>query len=98
MLTKVDLVERFYDLGYTKKAARVIIDDIVKVLITALLEGETIKLNGFGIFYIKEIKPRETIHVKTQQRVTIPGFKCPKFVAGKTLKRAIKEGFLREPD
>lgn len=90
------MIDRFATLGYTKKDAGEIIDDFMRVITEALIDGEEVMIHGFGTFYVKDIKPRETNDVRSMERITIPGFRSPKFVAGKLLKRAIKEGIYRE--
>jgi len=61
-----------------------------------LVEGESVQIHGFGTFDVKECKPRETVDLQTKERIVIPAYKAPKFTAGKLLKRAVKEGFIRE--
>lgn len=96
MLKRNDIIERLALKGYTKKDAGVIIDDVIKIITEAMVEGESVQLHGFGTFDVKEFKPRETVDLKTKERIVIPAYKAPKFTAGKLLKRAVKEGFIRE--
>lgn len=96
MIKKDELIERFAKLGYTKSASAIIIDDFKKVLTEALVAGESVQLHGFGTFSVKEHVEREVLDLKTQEMITVPAYKAPKFTAGKLLKRAVKEGFLRE--
>ena len=96
MLKKSDLIDRLAAKGYTKKDSAVIIDDFVAVITEALTEGESVLLYGFGEFSVREHAARESVDVLTQERITIPAYKAPVFTAGKLLKRAIKEGFLRK--
>lgn len=96
MLKKNDLIERLAQNGYTKKDAGVIIDDVVKIITDALIDGESVQLHGFGTFEVREHKERETVDLSTKERIIIPAYKAPKFTAGQLLKRAVKEGFVRE--
>ena len=96
MLKRNDLIERLAQKGYTKKDAGVILDDLVLTITEALVNGESVQIHGFGTFDIKECAPRETVDLQTKERIVIPSYKAPKFTAGKLLKRAVKEGFIRE--
>lgn len=96
MLKRNDIIERLTTNGYTKKDAGIILDDVVKILTEAMVNGETVQIHGFGTFSTKECKSRETIDLQTKERIIIPAYKAPKFTAGKLLKRAVKEGFVRE--
>ena len=95
-MKKKDLVERLAGKGYTKKSATIIIDDFVRVIAEALIEGEEISIHGFGTFYTIDTKPRESIDCRSKERITIPSFKAPKFTAGALLKRWVREGFIRD--
>ena len=96
MLNRNEIIERLAQIGYTKKAAGEIIDDVFAVITTALVEGESVRVHGFGTFDIKETAPRDMIHFQTKERITLPPMKTPRFTAGQFLKRAVKEGFVRE--
>lgn len=96
MLKRNDIIERLAQRGYTKKDAGIILDDIIKMITEALVDGESVQIHGFGTFDVKEFASRETVDLQTKQRIVIPAYKAPKFTAGKLLKRAVKEGFLRE--
>lgn len=91
-----EFVARFARKGYTKKDASTIIKDFITTISEILIEGEPVQLYGFGTFSVRESADREGVDVNTKERITIPGHKAPKFVPGKLLKRAIKEGILRE--
>lgn len=93
---KAELIDSLAELGYTKKAANLIINDIVKVITKALIDCRSVKLHGFGEFTVKKVAERNSICVNTGENLVIPAHDEVKFVPGKVLKRAVKEGFLRE--
>lgn len=95
-MNKNEFVGRLASKGYTKKAASVIIDDVILTISEALVNGESIQFNGFGAFSVREVAERKSVDYLTKKEITIPGHKSPKFVPGKFLKRAVKEGILRE--
>lgn len=96
MLKRNDIIERLAQKGYTKKDAGVILDDIFMMITEELVRGESVQIHGFGTFDVRECAERETTDLQTKERILIPSYKAPKFTAGKLLKRAIKEGFIRE--
>lgn len=95
-LTKDNIVDRLSTRGYTKKDASIAINDLIRVVMDALIDGDSVQFHGFGTFEVRNIASRETTDMQTKRRITIPPFKSPKFTAGKLLKRAVKEGFIRE--
>lgn len=96
MLKKNDMIERLRGKGYTKKDANIVIDDVFAMITEALAKGDSVMIHGFGTFEVRECAPRETVDYQSHERITIPAYKAPKFTAGNSLKRAIKEGFVRE--
>lgn len=96
MLKRKEIVDLVAAKGHTKKDTKKFLSDLIDVITQALVDGEVVNFYGYGTFLVKECSPREIIHNKTQKRITIPAHKSPKFVAGETLKRAIKEGFVRK--
>ena len=95
MLKRNDIIERLAKKGYTKNDAGIILDDIFMLITEALVNGESVQIHGFGTFDVKDCAARETVDLKTKERIIIPPYKAPKFTAGKLLKRAIKEGLVR---
>lgn len=96
MLKRCDIIERLTQRGYTKKDAGIILDDLVMTITEALVGGESVQIHGFGTFEVKECAARETVDLQTKERIVIPAYKAPRFSAGKLLKRAVKEGYVRE--
>ena len=95
MIQKKEFIERLAAKGYTKADATVIIDDFILTLKEALIERESVSFHGFGKFEVKEHKGREVISPTSGEKVLVPNFLVPSFTAGDTLKRAVKEGFIR---
>lgn len=95
-MNKSEFIDIVAKKGYTKKAASVIIDDVIKSISEVLANGDSIQLYGFGTFSVRETGDREGIDFQSKERIVIPGHKAPKFTPGNMLKRAVKEGILRE--
>ncbi len=95
-MTKIEFINRLAQKGYTKKAANDIVNDILQTIAEVLAEGDTVQFQGFGTFAVRESAERKGVNVQTKESITIPGHKAPKFVPGTLLKRAVKEGIVRE--
>ena len=96
MLTKNEIIERLAAKGYTKKDSATIIGDVLDVITEALVKGEEVQFHGFGKFCVREMAERETTDVRTNERIKLEAYKAPKFVPGKYLKQAVREGIVRE--
>ena len=95
-MNKIEFVNRLAQKGYTKKSANDIVEDMLQTIVEALAEGETVQFQGFGAFAVRESAERQGVNVKTKEPITIPGHRAPKFIPGIMLKRAVKEGIVRE--
>lgn len=95
MVMKDEFIERLARKGYTKRDAGVIMDDFIRTLEEALVEGESVMFHGFGTFEIRERAERAS---RTPQgdSIVVPSYKAAHFTPGKKLKREIKEGLIRE--
>lgn len=96
MLQKQELVERLAKKGYTKKDSKTILDDVFNVVMEGLVEGNSVQVHGFGTFEVREYNAKEIAAVRTGETIMVPAYKAPRFIPGKLLKRAVKEGYLRE--
>lgn len=96
MVQKDDFIKLLAEKGYTKAAASTIIDDFLGTMYDTLVAGETVMFRGFGSFEVREHAARESTDVKTHERITIPSYKSVRFTPGGKLKRAVKEGFIRQ--
>lgn len=98
MLLKKDIVDRLAERGYTKTLSNYIVDDFVMVLAEAMVRGESVMLHGFGTFDAREVAPRYAVDVTTGKQKVIPGYRHPRFVPGKSLKRYVKAGKFPEDE
>ena len=96
MLNKTDFIARLAGKGYTKKDAESIVNDFLDTLTQAMVAGESVQFYGFGTFAVRDSAAREAVDMHTKERIVIPGHKAPKFTPGKLLRRAVKEGIIRE--
>lgn len=92
-MTRAGMVERLSDIGYTKVAARQIINDIIRVIVEALAEGDDVSLNGLGEFSVKTRKPQTVHNVKNGEMIELPECKIIHFHAFNKMKRTINNGY-----
>ncbi|AKO91925.1 DNA-binding protein [Priestia filamentosa] len=74
----------------TKKDAGKVVEATLEAITEALVEGQPVKLIGFGNFEVVERAARKGHNPSTGEAIDIPASKAPKFKAGKALKEAVK--------
>ncbi|HUV51053.1 MAG TPA: integration host factor subunit alpha [Anaerolineae bacterium] len=57
-LTKSDIVEKVYELGFTKKEAVDIIESLLEIIKSTLEKEEDVLVSGFGKFCVKNKRQR----------------------------------------
>ena len=70
----------------SKKDAEKALKAFTDVVADELKKGEKVALVGFGTFEVSERAAREGRNPATNETITIPASKAPKFKAGKALK------------
>lgn len=95
MVTKDEFVERLSQKGYTKRDASTVMDDFIKTLEEALVNGESVMFHGFGTFEVRERAERKSKGLQGES-IVIPSYRTAHFTPGKKLRREIKEGLIRE--
>lgn len=90
-MNKVELVTAVAEkTGASKKATAAAIKALTEVVTDSLAKGESVQLVGFGTFKVVDRAARTGHNPKTNEKIQIPAKKAPKFVAGKTLKEAVR--------
>ena len=75
----------------SKKDAEKALKAFTDIVTEELKKGEKIQLVGFGTFEVAERAAREGRNPQTNEPMSIPASKAPKFKAGKALKAAVNE-------
>ncbi|HEZ2368916.1 TPA: HU family DNA-binding protein [Neisseria meningitidis] len=89
-MNKSELIEAIaQEADISKAAAQKALDATTNAVTTALKQGDTVTLVGFGTFYVGERAERQGRNPKTGETLTIAAAKTPKFRAGKALKDAL---------
>ncbi len=65
MTTKQRLIQEIAEAGVTHKRARQILDDVNAGIKNCLARGETVKIQNFGRFEVREHKGREMVNPRT---------------------------------
>lgn len=76
--------------GLTKKDTEKALKAFEETVTETLVAGDKVQIIGFGSFEVIERKERIGRNPKTNEEMTIPGGKSPKFKPGKSMKDAIK--------
>lgn len=89
-MTKADIVDRIASAtGLTKLETEAVIDGFMQTVVTALREGNSIELRGFGSFRVKERAPRLARNPQTNQEVRVEGRHVPVFKPSRDFQQAV---------
>lgn len=92
-MNKADLVAKVADkTGFKKKEAELALDAVLEIIEKALVDGDSVRLIGFGTFETRDRKARMGRNPqKPENVIEIPASKAPVFKAGKSLKDAVNK-------
>ncbi len=91
-MTKADLVEIIFEkVGLSKKEAQNIVETIFDTIKESFVEGESVKLSGFGTFNVRQKRSRRGRNPKTGAELEITPRKVLTFRASNQLKEMIEK-------
>jgi integration host factor subunit alpha len=91
-MTKADLVERIFEkIGLSKKEALEIIEILFDTMKQTFVEGESMKISGFGTFNVRQKMARRGRNPKTGDDLEITPRKVITFKASNQLKFGIEK-------
>ncbi|TPE51953.1 integration host factor subunit alpha [Maribrevibacterium harenarium] len=91
-LTKADLAENLVDnLGLSKKDAKDLVESFFDTIRETLIEGEQVKLSGFGNFEVREKSQRPGRNPKTGEEIPITARTVVTFKPGQKLKARVEK-------
>jgi DNA-binding protein HU-beta len=76
--------------GLSKKDVTVAVDTVFEKITETLVNGDKVKLHGFGNFEVRERAARKGRNPQTGEEIEIPASKVPAFKPAKALKNAVK--------
>ncbi|UCF85598.1 MAG: HU family DNA-binding protein [Desulfobacteraceae bacterium] len=90
-MKKEDLARLVSDeAGITQKTAGQTVDAVIEGISSALENGDSVSLLGFGSFKVVERSAREGRNPRTGEKIQIPASKNVKFTPGKPLKKRVQ--------
>ena len=90
-MNKKELVDRLADkFGKKKSEMKDIIEDAFGMITDELVSGNSVRIVGFGVFEVRRRIAREGRNPQTGEKIKINATRTPSFLAGKSLKDAIK--------
>ncbi len=90
-MTKKDIVLKIADdTGIKQIEVKKIVQKTFDFIIDSLARGEKVELRNFGVFKIKERKPRTGRNPRTGQVVPVPSRKVAVFKPGLDMKKKVK--------
>ncbi len=91
-MTKADLVDRIFEkIGLSKKEALEIIEILFDTMKQTFVEGESVKISGFGTFNVRQKMARRGRNPKTGDDLEITPRKVVTFKASNQLKSGIEK-------
>ncbi|NCO68065.1 MAG: integration host factor subunit alpha [Nitrospirae bacterium CG_4_10_14_0_8_um_filter_41_23] len=91
-MTKADLVDRIFEkIGLSKKEALEIIEILFDTMKQTFVEGESVKISGFGTFNVRQKMARRGRNPKTGDDLEITPRKVITFRASNQLKSGIEK-------
>ncbi|MEW6737438.1 MAG: HU family DNA-binding protein [Acidobacteriota bacterium] len=73
-------------LGCLPFLAEVYVDTLLEAISKAIVEGEKVKINGFGSFLARRIERNSVCHSNNSKKITIGSKRGVRFRPGKNLK------------
>lgn len=90
-MTKIDIVNTLFEkVGLPKKEAQDIIEIIIDSMKNTFIEGESIKISGFGTFNVRKKNSRRGRNPKTGQDIEITPRRVVTFRPSNQLKDVIE--------
>ncbi|MDZ4294055.1 MAG: integration host factor subunit alpha [Hydrogenophaga sp.] len=87
-LTKAEIAEKLTDMiGLSNREARDIVDGFFEILSTRLVQGEDVKLAGFGNFSVAEKEARPGRNLHTGEQVEVKARRAIRFKTGPKLRQ-----------
>ena len=91
-LTKADLTELLYDrVGVNKREAKDIVDAFFNQISNVLVNGEAVRISGFGNFQLRDKAARPGRNPKTGDLIPISARRVVTFHASQKLKLAVED-------
>ena len=89
-LTKADIAQKLTDrLGFNKRESKEVVDQFYTEIIEVLVQGEFVKISGFGNFELKDKNPRPGRNPRTGEDVPIEARRVVTFKPSQKLRATV---------
>ncbi len=97
-MIKSELIARLVELNpaLSRRDAERVVNAILDEIVDGLAEGKRVELRGFGVFTVRERKPRVSRNPSTNETVRVPARKAPHFKPGKELHERLNRDYKGE--
>ena len=90
-LTKADLSEHLNDVvGLNKREAKEMVEILFEELSVSLIDGDPVRLSGFGNFELRDKNERPGRNPKTGEKVPVSARRVVTFRAGQKLRAQVE--------
>lgn len=90
-VNRTDLIKQLVEKQhYTKKAATMVVDDFVSIVMENIRAGNTVSIKNFGIFDLVKRSEHGGIHPISGEKITIPEHYRAQFYPSKAMRSAVK--------
>jgi integration host factor subunit alpha len=97
-LTKAQLAELLFEqIGLNKRESKDMIDAFFDLIINSLVDGNDVKITGFGNFQIRTKAPRPGRNPRTGEPIPIDARRVVTFHASQKLKELVQEQMAGKP-
>ncbi|PIQ88778.1 MAG: integration host factor subunit beta [Candidatus Omnitrophica bacterium CG11_big_fil_rev_8_21_14_0_20_42_13] len=91
-MTKKDIALKISDETRIKQTkVKVVVQKTFDTIVEALTKGEKVELRNFGVFKIKERRPRTGRNPRTGEVVPVPSRKVVVFKPGLEMKKQVRQ-------
>jgi integration host factor subunit alpha len=96
-LTKADLAKYLdEEIGLTNREAKEIVDEVFRRIIDALINGQQVKISGFGNFTLRDKSKRPGRNPRTGEEVAVSARRVVTFHCGQKLKARVEKHIGKE--
>ncbi|MCM2342043.1 integration host factor subunit alpha [Rhodoferax sp.] len=98
-LTKAQLAELLFEqIGLNKRESKDMVDAFFDLISNSLVDGDDVKITGFGNFQIRTKSPRPGRNPRTGEAIPIAARRVVTFHASQKLKEQIQAGTVATSD
>jgi integration host factor subunit beta len=91
-VTKKEIVKQISDrIGLTQLKTKEIVQQTFDAIVETLLSERRIELRNFGVFEVKERKPRKARNPRTGEKVDVPSKFVVTFKPGKEMEEKVRQ-------